>query len=326
MARTITGWQGENGDLVWRTFPLAALTETQVLINVKAAGVNRADLLQRAGKYPPPQGASPILGLEVAGIVEAVGPAVTRIRTGERVMALLDGGGYARQVVAEAGLCIPIPETLSFVQAAALPEACFTWWNSVFSRHLLAPQETLLIHGGSSGMGTIGIQLAVHAGASVFVTVKTAEKAALCRHLGAAEAILYPQEDFSERILHLTQNKGVDVILDCIGSDYISRNIACLAPLGRLISIGCQQGAQATLPLIPLMQKGLTLTGATLRDKPLWHKIKLRELLEPPVLTLLKKDQLSPVVYASFPLEKAAEALELMQLGTHSGKIVLYLT
>jgi NADPH2:quinone reductase len=317
------GWISDGGQIHFVTMNLPALEESHVRIEIKAAGINRADLLQRDGHYHNPS--NPILGLEVSGIITHVGSHVTSFQVGDAVMALLDGGGYASNVNADASLCIPIPAGFTFSQAAALPEALFTWWNCLYDFHELRDHDSLLIHGGSSGIGTIGIQLARHFGAHVFVTVGTPEKALLCQTLGASHSILYNQEDFAERILSLTHNQGVGYIVDCVGGEYLPKNIQCLQPHGTLIVIGAQRGVTGSLPLATLMIKNASITGSTLRDKSVTHKSKLAKKMTPVLTKVFHNKAITPIIFKEFTLQEAPQALGLMQSRQHHGKIVLNL-
>ena len=294
-----------------------------VLIRVMAAGVNRPDLMQRDGHYPPPPGASDIPGLEVAGVVEAVGSDVTRWAEGSRVMALVAGGGYATHCVAPAPQCLPIPGQLPFVEAAAIPETFFTVWTNVFERGGLELGESLLVHGGSSGIGTTAIQLGYAFGARVFATARTADKCDACRRLGAERAIRYSDEDFVEVAMRLTMDRGVDVILDMVGGDYVRRDIECLADGGRLVLISLLRGARAEIDLLPVLQRRLLITGSTLRPRPVEEKGRIASALEERVWPLLELGQIKPVIDSTFPLERAADAHARMESGEHIGKIVL---
>ena len=295
----------------------------QVLIRVHAAGVNRPDLLQRQGKYPPPPGASPVPGLEVAGEVIAVGPGTGNPTVGQQVCALLAGGGYAEYAVAEAGLCLPVPRGFSMAEAAALPETFFTVWHNVFQRAHLQPGETLLIHGGSSGIGTTAIQLGAAFGARVFATAGTAEKCAACRKLGAGVAINYRSEDFVAATTAATKGRGVDVILDMVAGDYVERNFNAAAEDGRIVIIAGLGGYKTEVNLLPLMRKRLTLTGSTLRNRDVSFKTGLAEALRAQVWPLLESGKVRPVIHRTLPLAQAAEAHRLLEAGEHIGKIVL---
>ena len=295
----------------------------QVLIKVAAAGVNRPDIAQRKGLYPPPAGASDILGLEVAGTIVVLGAAVSHLKVGDTVCALVTGGGYAGYCLASALLCLPIPEGLSFTEAAALPETFFTVWSNVFDRAHLSAKETLLVHGGSSGIGVTAIQLAKAFGAKVIVTAGSAAKCKACLELGADAAINYHERDFVEVINQLTQNKGVDVILDIIGGDYFSRNLKCLAYDGRLVQIALQQGIKSEINLLPIMVKRLTITGSTLRARDDAFKADIANKLHKNVWPLLATGKISPVIYTTFALDEAELAHELMESSRHIGKIIL---
>ncbi len=295
----------------------------QVLIKVAAAGVNRPDIAQRKGLYPPPAGASDILGLEVAGTIVVLGAAVSHLKVGDTVCALVTGGGYAGYCLASALLCLPIPEGLSFTEAAALPETFFTVWSNVFDRAHLSAKETLLVHGGSSGIGVTAIQLAKAFGAKVIVTTGSAAKCKACLELGADAAINYHERDFVEVINQLTQNKGVDVILDIIGGDYFSRNLKCLAYDGRLVQIALQQGIKSEINLLPIMVKRLTITGSTLRARDDAFKADIANKLHKNVWPLLATGKISPVIYTTFALDEAELAHELMESSRHIGKIIL---
>jgi putative PIG3 family NAD(P)H quinone oxidoreductase len=295
----------------------------QVLIRVGAAGVNRPDLLQRAGHYPPPPGASDIPGLEVAGTVVAAGEGGSPWRDGDSVTALVTGGGYAEYCVAPAVQCLPVPRGLDLAEAAALPETFFTVWTNVFERGRLQPGETLLVHGGSSGIGTTAIQMARARGARVFVTAGTPEKCAACVALGAERAFDYRREDFVAAVREATQGRGVDVVLDMVGAPYLARNLECLAEDGRLVQIGVQQGPKAELNLLTVMQRRLTLTGGTLRPRPEAEKGRIAAALLANVWPKIEAGQIRPVLHARLPLAAAAEAHRQMEASTHIGKLVL---
>ncbi|MFO1431023.1 MAG: NAD(P)H-quinone oxidoreductase [Candidatus Competibacteraceae bacterium] len=295
----------------------------EVLLQVVAAGINRPDCLQRQGSYPPPPGASDLPGLEVAGTVVGLGAGVDDRRLGDRVCALLTGGGYAEYCVAPAAQCLPVPPGLDLVQAAALPETFFTVWTNVFERAHLQPGETLLVHGGSSGIGTTAIQLAREFGSPVFVTVGSADKARVCEELGACRAINYRDSDFVGVIEELTQGRGVDVILDMVGGDYVQRNLSALAPEGRLVQIAFLRGARVELNLTPVMLKRLTLTGSTLRARSVAEKAAIARALRERVWPLLEAGKIKPVIYKTFALTDAAAAHRLMESNRHIGKIVL---
>ena len=295
----------------------------EVLIRVMASGINRADLLQRQGHYPPPPGASDILGMEAAGVIAAVGENVGEFRMGDRVCALLAGGGYAEFCVAPTPQCLPIPARLDFIQAAALPEACFTVWTNVFERGRLSRGETLLIHGGSSGIGTTAIQLARVRGSRVVVTVSSAEKANACQRLGAEKTINYRTDDFVVALNTFTGGRGADVILDMVGGDYLKRNLEALAVDGRLVEIAVQRGSTGEVDLLKIMQRRLTLTGSTLRSRSIEEKAIIARALRREVWPLLESGEIAPVIHRTFPLANADDAHRLMETGSHIGKIVL---
>ncbi|MGZ4955946.1 MAG: NAD(P)H-quinone oxidoreductase [Methylobacter sp.] len=295
----------------------------QVLIKVSAAGVNRPDVMQRKGLYPPPSGASDIPGLEVSGTIAALGDNVGHLHEGDKVYALVTGGGYAEYCLASAALCLPVPEGLSFSQAAALPETFFTVWSNVFDRARLLPGETLLVHGGSSGIGTTAIQLAKAFNAKVIVTAGSKTKCEFCLQLGADAAINYNEQDFVGEIKHLTDNKGVDVILDMIGGDYFPRNLKCMSDDARLVQIAIQSGPKAEINLLPIMLKRLTITGSTLRARDDAFKAAIAAQLLEKVWPLLTSGKIKPVIHSTFALTDAAEAHQLMESSQHIGKIIL---
>jgi putative PIG3 family NAD(P)H quinone oxidoreductase len=295
----------------------------EVLIRVAAAGVNRPDMLQRQGGYAPPPGASDIPGLEVAGTVVALGPGVTRWRQGDQVCALVAGGGYAEFCSAPEPQCLPVPAGLDLTRAAALPETYFTVWTNVFERGRLKAAETLLVHGGSSGIGTTAIQLGRAFGARVFATAGSGPKCRACEKLGAEKAINYRDEDFVAAIDALTQGRGVDVILDMVGGDYVEKNIKLLATDGRLVSIAFLKGAKVEINLLPMMLKRLTLTGSTLRPRSIAEKGAIARSLEEKVWPLIAAGRVAPVIEGHFPLNRAADAHRLMETSAHIGKIML---
>ena len=295
----------------------------EVLVRVAAAGVNRPDLLQRAGHYPPPPGASDLPGLEVAGTVAALGEGALGWNVGDRVTALVAGGGYAEYCTAPAVQCLPVPRGLDLAEAAALPETAFTVWTNVFERGRLCSGETLLVHGGSSGIGTIAIQMARTRGARVLVTAGTPEKCAACVALGAERAIDYRREDFVTAVREATGGRGVDVLLDMVGAPYLARNLECLAVEGRLVQIGVQQGPKAELNLLTVMQRRLTVTGSTLRPRTVAEKGKIAAALREQVWPSIEAGAIRPVVYARLPLAEAREAHRIMEAGAHIGKLVL---
>lgn len=295
----------------------------EVLIEVAAAGVNRPDVLQRQGKYAPPPGASDIPGLEVAGRIVGIGPDVARWKEGDRVCALLAGGGYAEYAVAATDLCLPVPPDFSLQEAAALPETFFTVWHNVFERGRLLAGETLLVHGGSSGIGTAAITLARARGARVLVTAGSPEKCAACRRLGAELAIPYREQDFVAAVTEHTHGSGVDVVLDMVGAPYLARNLECLAVEGRLVEIAVQGGARGEADLLAIMQKRLVVTGSLLRPRPVAEKARIAQALEEEVWPLLRDGQVRPVIHARFPLAEAAAAHRVMESSQHIGKLVL---
>jgi len=295
----------------------------EVLIQVAAAGVNRPDVLQRKGVYPPPPGVTDIPGLEVAGEVVRLGEGVYEPALGTRVCALVAGGGYAQYVIAPAVQCLPVPASLTLEQAAVLPETFFTVWHNVFERSRLQKGETLLVHGGSSGIGTTAILLGKAFDARVIVTAGSAQKCAACRELGADVAINYREGDFVEATLRATDGKGADVILDMVGGDYLARNAAAAAVEGRIALIATQGGNKSELDLRPLMMKRLTISASTLRAQPIANKGRIAAALRENVWPLFETRGLKPVIHARFPLADAAGAHRLMESDTHIGKIVL---
>ena len=288
-----------------------------------AADLNRPDIAQRNGSYPPPPGASDLPGLEVAGTIAALGPDAGTGRIGDAVCALVSGGGYAEYVAVPASQALPVPAGLDMIQAAALPETFFTVWTNVFDRGRLAEGEAFLVHGGSSGIGTTAIQLARAFGARVFTTVGSVDKAAACRRLGAELAVNYRDEDFVEAIRGATDGQGVDVILDMVGGDYLPRNIRCLKPDGRLVQIALMRGAKGELDLARVMTRRLTVTGSTLRPQSVAAKAKIAASLREKVWPRIAAGEIAPVIHATFPLADAAKAHELMETSGHIGKIVL---
>ena len=296
----------------------------EVLVKVSAAGVNRPDVFQRKGNYPPPPGASPdIPGLEIAGIVVEVGKDCKRWKVGDKICALVTGGGYAEYCVVPEGHCLPVPPNLSFAEAASLPETYFTVWSNVFDRGQLKPGDALLVHGGSSGIGVAAIQLAKRWGAIVYVSAGSEEKCTYCEKLGADKAINYKKEKFREVIKAQTSKKGVNVILDMIGGDYTSDNLDILAEEGRLVLINTMKGDEATVRLGLIMRKRLTITGSTLRARDIVFKAAVAKKLEEHVWPWLHAGEVKPVIFKTFPLERADEAHTLMESSEHIGKIVL---
>lgn len=300
-----------------------APASVEVLVKVHAAGVNRPDVMQRRGLYPPPKGASDIPGLEIAGEVAALGAQVSRWRIGDKVMALVAGGGYAEYCTAHEGSVLPVPDNLSLVEAAAIPETYLTVWHNVFERGALKAGETLLVHGGSSGIGTTAIQLAKAFGARVIVTAGTPEKCEACRRLGADLAINYRSEDFVAETKKATDGKGADVILDMVGGDYIEKNYEAAALEGRIVQIAFQHSSRANVDFLRIMLKRLTHTGSTLRARSPAEKAAITRAVGENALPLLAAGTVKPIVFRTFPLAEAAAAHALMESSAHIGKIVL---
>jgi NADPH2:quinone reductase len=296
---------------------------TEVLIKIAAAGINRADILQRKGHYPPPPGAPSYPGLEAAGTVAAIGSAVTEFKVGDKVCALLQGGGYAEYCTVDEGQVLPVPGNLNMIEAASLPEAYFTVWSNVFGFGRLQPGETLLVHGGSSGIGVTAIQLAKALGYTVFTTAGTDDKCRFCESLGATRAINYKTEDFVAVVAEQTGKKGVDVLLDMIGGSYLSKNLACLATDGRLVIIATQGGAKGEADLLRVLQRRLVITGSALRPREVTFKRAIKSKLLELVWPLLARGEIKPIVDKVFPLERADEAHAYMESSAHRGKIVL---
>ena len=303
--------------------PVPAPKPGELLIAVNHAGVNRPDCLQRSGAYPPPPDASPVIGLEVAGTIVACGEGVGAWKIGDRVCALTPGGGYAEYCTTPADFCLPIPGSLSLVEAASLPENYFTVWNNVFDRGRLVAGETALIHGGSSGIGLAAIQLAKRFGATVITTVGSADKADFCRGIGADYALNYREQDFVAEVARITSKRGVDFVLDMVGGDYIVKNLKSLALDGRLVMIGFMQGGRAEIDWRPIMVRRLTVTGSTLRASPNARKAEIARSLRDNVWPLFARGELKPVVHRVFPLAEAAAAHALMESSQHIGKIML---
>ncbi len=303
--------------------PIPSIRAGEVLIEVEYAGVNRPDVAQRKGDYPPPPGASPILGLEVAGKITAIAPDVTQWRAGDRVCALTPGGGYAEYCAAPATHCLPIPNGISMLEAAGIPETTFTVWTNVFDRGALKRGESFLVHGGSSGIGITAIQLAKAFGATVFTTVGNDDKAAACRKLGADTVFNYKSQDWAKELFELTEKRGVDVILDMVGGSYTNKNLRSLAPNGRLVQIAFLEAQKVEIDLAPIMMKRLTVTGSTLRPRTIAEKASIAKALLDHVWPLLEKGIAKPVICQVFPLAEAARAHELMESSTHIGKIML---
>jgi len=303
--------------------PVPQITEYEVLIRVHTAGVNRPDIMQRAGLYPPPPGVTDIPGLEVSGLIVAIGKHVTQWKIGDPICALVAGGGYAEYVSAPATQCLPIPKGLSLREAASLPETYFTVWSNVFDRAGLCGQETILVHGGSSGIGTTAIQLCRAFGHEIFVTAGSDEKCHACETIGATKAINYNDEDFVERVMALTNDRGVDIIIDMVAGDYLQRNLRCLADDGRIVIIAFLGGVKTNLNMTDILKRRLTVTGSTLRPRATSFKANIAESLAKKVWPLLEKKIIKPLIFASFSLEDAAEAHRLMESSQHIGKIIL---
>ena len=303
--------------------PLPVPKPGEVLIEVAYAGVNRPDCLQRSGAYPPPPDASPIVGLEVAGRIAALGDGVTEWQAGDTVCALTPGGGYAEYCTAPAGFCLPPPPGLSLAEAACVPENFFTVWYNLFDRIRFAAGESVLIHGGTSGIGLTAIQLCKAFGAIVYATAGSAEKVAFCRTLGADHAFDYKTQDWSAEVWRLTGKRGVDVVLDMVGGSYVERNLRSLAPEGRLVQIAFLEGSRVEVELRHVMMKRLTVTGSTLRASPLARKVALAQALRATVWPLFAQGRLKVVLNRTFPLADAAAAHALMESGTLIGKVVL---
>jgi NADPH:quinone reductase len=305
-----------------RELPKPTPKPDEILVKVAAAGVNRPDVLQRMGRYPVPPGASPLPGLEIAGEVAEAGSSAKLWKPGDKVCALANGGGYAEYCAVPQAQALPVPQNLSLVEAASLPETFFTVWTNVYDRGRLAPGETLLVQGGSSGIGVAAIQMAAATGNRVFATAGSDEKCAACVRLGAAAAINYRTQDFEAEIRQLTGGKGVNVILDMVGGDYVAKELKCLADEGRLVFIAFLRGAKAELDLAQVMRR-LTITGSTLRPRTPEFKAAIAASLRQKIWPLIESGRIKPQVYRTFPLEQAAEAHRLMESSQHIGKIVL---
>lgn len=314
---------GDPGVLGVVTEPVPRPGDGEVLIEVAAAGVNRPDVFQRKGSYPPPSGASDIPGLEVAGTVIETGAGVEEPAVGSRVCALLTGGGYAEYAVAPAPQCLPYPAGMDAIEAASLPETFFTVWSNVFDRGRLQPGETLLVHGGSSGIGTAAIQMASALGATVYATAGSGGKCAVCEELGARLAVNYRQKDFVEVLRDATGGRGIDVILDMVAGPYLERNAQLAAVDGRIVIIAFLGGSMATMDFRPVMMKRLVITGSTLRARSVAFKAEIAANLLERVWPLLAESRIRPIVHQTFPLEQAADAHALMESSEHIGKIVL---
>lgn len=303
--------------------PIPQLKPGEILIRVLAAGVNRPDVFQRLGQYPVPPGASDLPGLEVAGEIVDGDLGASGFKKGDLVCALVQGGGYAEYCAAPLAQCLPVPKGLTPLEAAALPETFFTVWSNVFQRAALAEGESLLVQGGSSGIGTTAIQLAAALGHRVFATAGSKDKCRACEDLGAERAIDYKTEDFAAVVKELTNGKGVDVVLDMVGGDYVAREISCLADDGRIVVIALLGGAKANVDLGQVLRRRLTITGSTLRPRPVAFKAQIARELRERVWPLLEAGRIKPVIYQTFPLEAAADAHTLMESSAHVGKIML---
>ena len=309
--------------LVPQTRPMPVPARREILVKVAAAGVNRPDVLQRKGGYPPPKGASDIPGLEIAGDVVGLGEGVTRYRLGEQICALVPGGGYAEYCTVHETTALPVPSGLSLTEAAGIPETFFTVWTNVFERGALQPAETLLVHGGTSGIGTTAIMLAKAFGSKVIVTAGSDEKCVASLKIGADRAINYRTEDFVAETLAFTGEAGANVILDMVGGSYIQKNYAAAARDGRIVQIAFQGGSKIEVDFVPLMMKRLTHTGSTLRPRSVEEKASIAQALESKVWPLLAKGQCKPLIHATFPMRDAAGAHRMLESGAHTGKIIL---
>ncbi|MCC8425753.1 NAD(P)H-quinone oxidoreductase [Mucilaginibacter sp. UR6-11] len=324
MKAVIITQPGPPGVLQIAERPIPGFTADEVLIKVAAAGVNRPDVAQRKGHYPPPAGVpQDIPGLEIAGTITQVGGNVTRWKVGDKVCALVAGGGYAEYCNVPGGQCLPVPPNFTFIEGASLPETFFTVWSNVFDRGRLQPGETLLIHGGSSGIGVAGIQMAKAMGSKVYVTAGSDEKCRICKELGADIAINYKTADFVNAIDHLTNGKGIDVILDMVGGSYTPRNLQVLADDGRLVMINMMEGKDTQIDLSVILRKRLTITGSALRPRSVAFKNDVAASLEKNIWPLLASGRIKPVINAIFPASRAAEAHALMESSQHTGKIIL---
>jgi len=316
----------DSGCLLWRGVPGVSAGHDEVVIDVRAAGVNRADLLQAAGKYPPPPGTSAVLGLEVSGVVAEVGAGVSNLTVGQEVCALLAGGGYAEQVAAPAPQVMPIPAGVTLEDAAGLPEAACTVWSNLVMAARLEPGELILVHGGASGIGTHAIQVATALGARVAATAGSPAKVQLCRDLGAEVGICYRDEDFVERVRATSAGRGADLILDLMGASYLDRNLTALAPDGRLVIIGMQGGVKADLNIATLIGKRLTMFGTALRSRPVdgrHGKAAIVAAVVGSVWPMIAAGTVRPVIGARFPIEQAADAHRALAAGETSGKVLL---
>jgi putative PIG3 family NAD(P)H quinone oxidoreductase len=313
----------EDQSLNVETFSVPTPAVNEILIKVRCAGINRADVLQRKGLYPPPADASPIMGLEVSGTVVAVGSEVSGWSIDDRICALTHGGGYAQYAVAPVGQCYPIPADFTFEEAAALPEALLTIWHNIFQRGRLQSGNTVLIHGGASGMGTMGVMMAAATGAKVYTTAGSEEKCARLEALGAERAINYKNDDFEQVLKELGLQNAIDVILDMIGGDYIQKNLNLAAPEGRIVNIAYMKGFQAEVNFAPLLMKRITMTGSTLRAQNFEQKAAMKNEIIEAIFPHLEAGRVKPIIDSTFPLKDAARAHERMLSGEHMGKIIL---
>lgn len=321
--QTMTALAVQNGVLVPETRPVPQPAEGEVLVRIRAAGVNRPDLLQRQGLYPPPAGVTDIPGLEISGDIAARGAKVKGLKTGQKICALVAGGGYAEYCVVPAAQCLPLPKDIGWIAAAAMPETFFTVWTNLIDRGHLKKGENVLIHGGASGIGTTAIQIARQLGAQVFVTAGTDEKCAACKKLGAHHAVNYRTQDFGAEILRLTGGDGVDIVLDMVGGDYVPRNLKILRAGGRHVSIAMQRGRTATVDIFQVMSKRLILTGSTLRPQSVADKGRIARALKTSVWPLVAKKRITPVIDRIFPLADAQAAHDYLEAGNHFGKVIL---
>ncbi len=318
----LTGF-GEPEKMVISTRPVPAIASHEVLVKVTAAGVNRADIMQRRGQYPPPDGVTDILGMEVSGEIVSVGNQVNDWEIGAKICGLVAGGGYAEYCAVPGLQCLPVPEEVDLVEAASLPEAYFTVWTNIFDRGRLQRGETLLVHGGSSGVGTAAIILASLKGARVFVTAGSDEKCAACRGLGADLAINYGRDDFVEKVKMASGGRGVDVVLDMVGAKYFQQNLECLASEGRLVMIGLMGGEISTINLAEVMSRRLVVTGSTLRSRSVNYKARIAKDLLQNIWPYLSRGQIQPVVQEVFSFDKVVSAHRVMEASTHIGKLLL---
>jgi NADPH:quinone reductase len=305
------------------TRPTPKPGDGEVLVRVEAAGVNRPDVMQRQGRYPPPPGASDLPGMEIAGEIVSLGSNVSGLTVGDKICSLLPGGGYAAYAVAAAPLCMPIPQGMSMVEAAAIPETFMTVWTNLFERGRCKAGDTVLVHGGTSGIGTTAIQLASVLGAKVYATAGSEDKARACEKLGAVRGIDYRKEDFVEVIRAATQGYGIDVTLDMVAGSYVPRNIDIAAVEGRIVTISTLGGTKTELNMVPVMMKRLTLTGSTLRARTVAQKAAVADAMRQNVWPLIAAGRVKPVIFKTFPLAEASEAHRLMETSNHIGKIVL---